>query len=137
MGGPSRNGIPHDTADGARLDAGEVRHLAGHPLIEGLATALRPVLVNRYGRSTLLLEDGGRVTIDVGLAAATCDGRGVDLGGIAIVETKSAGAAGTADRELWAMGCRPTRVSKFCTSLAAMQPDLPANRWTQALGARG
>jgi len=125
--------IPHDAAEGARLDAGEVRHLAGHPLIEGLAAALRPVLVNRYGRSTLLLDDGGRVTIDIGLTAATCDGLGVELGGIAIVETKSAGAAGAADRELWAMGCRPIRVSKFCTSLAAMQPDLPANRWTQAL----
>ena len=128
--------IPHDAADGARLDASEVRHLARHPLIEGLATALRPVLVNRYGRSTLLLDDGGRVTIDVGLAAATCDGLGVDLLDTAVVETKSGGAAGLADRILWELGFRPIRISKFGTSLAAMRPDLPANRWTPALRRR-
>ena len=31
------------------------------------------------------------------------------------------------------MGYRPTRVSKFCTSLAALFPELPSNKWTRAL----
>jgi hypothetical protein len=32
-----------------------------------------------------------------------------------------------------ALGVRPARISKFCTSLAAMWPDLSANRWVRAL----
>ena len=53
---------------------------------------------------------------------------------MAIVETKSVGAPSAADRALWAIGCRPIRISKFGTSLAVLDPELPANRWTRALG---
>lgn len=126
--------LDHEAAGGTRLGPEEARFLAGHPLVGGEAPGLRPVLVNRYLRSTLLLAgNDGRLTIDRGLEAATSDGLGVELCGTVIVETKSAGAAGAADRILWELGVRPTRVSKFCTALAAMRPDLPANRWTQAL----
>jgi hypothetical protein len=124
----------HEAAGGTRLAWEELRFLAGNPLVRGHEAALRAVLVNRYSRTTLLLGDGaGRVTIDLGLRAASDDGMGVELADMAVVETKSPGAAGPADRALWELGVRPTRVSKFCTSLAAMRPDLPANRWTQAL----
>ena len=124
----------HPAAAGTTLAREELRFLAAIPMVDGRATALRPVLVNRYDRSTLLLADGGgRVTIDIGLAAASGDGRGVELVDTLVVETKSAGAPGLADRVLWGLGVRPTRVSKFCTSLAAIHPDLPANRWNQAL----
>jgi hypothetical protein len=123
----------HEAAAGTRLSAAELRFLAGHPEVDDAAGDLQPVLVNRYRRATLLLADGGRLTIDVGLAAATPDGLGVALCDTAVVETKSGGAPSLADRVLWGLGVRPARVSKFCTSLAAMRPELPANRWTQAL----
>jgi hypothetical protein len=118
---------------GPGLSPEEVRHLAGHRLVGPYAAGLRPVLVNRYARTTLLPAGGaGRLTIDLDLVAAT-DGRDIALRETAVVETKTTGAAGPADRILWELGVRPARVSKFCTSLAAMRPDLPANRWTQAL----
>ena len=126
--------VGHEAAGSPRLGPEECRFLAGHPQVADAAPALRPVLVNRYARSTLLLAEGaGRLTIDQGLVAATADGLGVTLRDTVVVETKSAGAAGAADRILWKLGVRPTRISKFCTTLAAMRPDLPANRWTQAL----
>jgi hypothetical protein len=124
----------HPAGAGTSLARDELRFLAANPMVDGRAASLRPVLVNRYDRSTLLLDGGGgRVTIDIGLAAATDDGRSVELAGTLVVETKSPGAPGAADRILWELGVRPTRISKFCTSLAAMHPDLPGNRWTQAL----
>lgn len=125
--------LGHDPAAGTRLGAEEARFLASHPLIGDDVVRLEPVLVNRYARSTLLLAGGGRLTIDRDLEAATDAGMDVSLRDTVIVETKSAGAAGAADRLLWELGVRPTRVSKFCTALAAMRHDLPANRWTQAL----
>jgi hypothetical protein len=126
--------IGHDPATGSRFDAGEVAFLAGHAEVGDAAPSLEPVLVNRYRRATLLLDDGSRCTIDMDLEAATPDGRGTRLCETAVVETKSAGAPSAADRALWELGWRPTRISKFCTSLAAIRPELPANRWTRALG---
>jgi hypothetical protein len=37
------------------------------------------------------------------------------------------------DRLLWTMGYRPVKISKFCTSLAALDRRLPANKWSRAL----
>ena len=34
---------------------------------------------------------------------------------------------------LWAHGVRPSRISKFATGMAALCPDLPANRWNRTL----
>jgi hypothetical protein len=103
------------------------------PLIGADGLALEPVLSTRYVRSTLLLPEGARVTIDVGLRAATPGGESVALPGMAVIETKSCGAPSAADRALWRLGHRPVRLSKFCTSLSALRPELPSNRWTQAL----
>ena len=50
-----------------------------------------------------------------------------------VVETKSAGAPSAADRVLWRHGVRPTKVSKFCTGLAVIRPDLPANKWHRVI----
>ena len=74
-----------------------------------------------------------RVTIDTGVEAEAPDGRVIALPGMVIIESKSAGPPSLADRLLWAMGHRPTRLSKFCTSLAVLFPDLPSNPWTRAL----
>jgi hypothetical protein len=126
--------VTHETAAGTRLAGPELAFLAACDEVGPAAVdGLRPVMVNRYRRATLLLADGARLTIDVGLEAATPDGAGVGLRDTAVVETKAAASASVADRLLWELGLRPTRISKYCTSLAAMRPDLPANRWTQAL----
>ena len=44
-----------------------------------------------------------------------------------------AGRPGAVDRALWARGIRPTRLSKYATSLAVLRPDLPAHPWTRSI----
>ena len=56
---------------------------------------------------------------------------------MAIVESKTAGPPSPVDRILWSMGHRPVCVSKFGTGLAALYPELPANRWRRALAPNG
>jgi hypothetical protein len=118
----------------SRLDAAGRAFVRSCPLVGDDVAALAPALVTRYGRATLLVDAvAARVTIDTDVEAATPDGRLVVLAGMAIVETKSGGPPSVADQVLWSLGHRPTRVSKFCTSLAALRPELPSNKWTRAL----
>lgn len=130
-----------------RLDGAGRAFVGANPLVGRDVLALEPALTTAFARSTLLVADGAaapgangrdaagaaRLTIDTGLEARTPDGRLVVLVGMAIIETKTSGPPSAADRLLWELGQRPTRISKFCTSLAALRPDLPANRWTRAL----
>lgn len=103
---------------------------AGFP---GSAWALHPTLRTRYRRSTLLLpEQGARVTIDTDLTWSLPDGDAVRVEGLAVVETKGAGVS-SVDRLLWRSGHRPTRLSKYATGLAALRPELRANRWHPTL----
>ncbi|GAA1517031.1 hypothetical protein BJ978_001479 [Agromyces terreus] len=94
-----------------------------------------PVLTTRYRRATLLVPGGTRATIDVDLEWVELGphGRRLATPSSVIVETKSGGSAGPVDRALWALGHRPTSVSKYATGLAALRPDLPSNRWTPVL----
>ncbi len=95
---------------------------------------LQPALVTRYRRRTLFLPDSGcRVTLDTDLAWELPDGSGLALDDCVVVETKSAGGPSDADRLLWTAGHRPTRISKYCTGLALLRPELPANRWHPVL----
>ncbi len=43
--------------------------------------------------------------------------------------TSSARAPSVLDQWLWQHHVRPTKISKFCSGLAAINPDLPANKW--------
>ena len=124
----------HPIALRGALDAVARAFAGACPLIGETSESLEPALATRYTRATLLVGvDRVRVTIDTAVEARAPDGRTVGLAGMAIVETKSGGPPSAADRILWQMGHRPTRVSKYCTSLAALRPELPANRWTRAL----
>jgi hypothetical protein len=127
----------HDHAMDARgrLDSPDQALVSSYPSIGEDGSELRPALVTRYTRSTMLLDSGGRATIDTAVEAEAPDGRMVTLAGMVIVESKSIGAPSDVDRALWAMGHRPIRISKFCTSLAALFPELPANKWQRALEA--
>lgn len=104
----------------------EGRTKAGH---------LHPLLRTSYRRATLanpLL--GERVTIDLDVTAElVADKRSVDLSSWVVVETKSGSAATSVDKWLWSRGIRPSRVSKFATSLAMMEPMLPKNKWHRTI----
>ncbi len=107
----------------------------GHAFLEqvtgdsGLGAGLRAVLTTEYARSTIIdPETQTRLTFDRHLrCSAGLDGDAV-LDAI-VVETKSAQAPSPADHWLWQHHIRPTKISKFCTGLAAIRPDLPGNKW--------
>ena len=97
------------------------------------AADLVPVLTSRYQRATLMLpEHGVRFTIDADYECAGSDHQSAGISDL-IVETKTSGGPSLVDRALWAAGHRPVKISKFATGLAAMHPELPANRWTPIL----
>jgi len=127
-----RHPYPIERRDG--LDRTGRAFVAECDLIGGQSASLAPALTSRYTRSTLLVDaDDTRVTLDQDLEAWTPDGRTVCLPDVAIVETKTPGQPSEADRVLWSLGYRPARLSKFCTCLAALRPELPSNRWTRVL----
>jgi len=133
--GPRGATVKRRTAcrDESRLDTG-----AGLLLAEaGVAAAparFRPTLTTTYRRTTFLLPaTGGRVTVDTHLTWTVPGGGRLETPGRVIVETKSAGAALPVDRLLWSLGHRPCSVSKYGTGLAALRPELPANRWQPVL----
>ena len=95
---------------------------------------LRPTLRTAYRRTTLHLPATDvRVTVDTDLTWALPGGPAAALDGVALVETKSSSAPSAADRRLWRSGHRPSRISKYGTGLAALQGDLPDNRWCPVL----
>lgn len=93
-----------------------------------------PTLTTTYTRTTLLTPDGkSRLTIDNNLRWDAA-GSKLRLPDLTIIETKCSSASPSpADRLLWATGVRPQRISKFATGLAALNPELPANRWHRIL----
>ncbi|MFJ6456279.1 polyphosphate polymerase domain-containing protein [Paenarthrobacter sp. NPDC091669] len=98
---------------------------------------LEPVLSTRYDRTTLFLpKSGSRATIDADVTWQSPHGQPWMLDDSVVIETKSGSAPGPLDRHLWAHGVRPCRISKFATGMAALHPELPANRWNQTLRRR-
>ena len=111
----------------------------GHDFVEEitgghhLASALLPVLTTQYERSTLIDPTSRtRLTFDRRLRCTDEAGGEASLAAI-VVETKSARAPSPVDRWLWQHHVRPTKISKFCTGLAAIRPDLPANKWHRVI----
>jgi hypothetical protein len=93
---------------------------------------LRESLTTAYVRTTLLMPDA-RITVDSDVRGRDAAGAEADFGRALIVETKSVSRAGMVDHALWSLGMRPVKVSKYCTALAALRPELPANRWARTL----
>jgi hypothetical protein len=95
---------------------------------------LLPTLVTSYRRRTLYLPaSGSRATVDTDLSWESDDGTTILRPDLAIIETKSGSRISDVDRLLWSHGHRPDRISKFGTGLAALRPDLPANKWARVL----
>jgi hypothetical protein len=112
---------------------------AGHAFIQERVTlpagcGLQPKLTTGYARSTLVdLDRGARMTCDAGLRLSNEAGRAAVMGESILVETKSPGATGTADRILWRLGNRPVAISKYCVGMAVLDPALSANKWHRTL----
>lgn len=124
--------ISGDSRADGRLPAAAATFATGFERIADTAHLLVETLTTTYERVTLVTADA-RVTVDRHVAAADAHGRGMDYGDLLIVETKSVGGAGAVDRALWASGIRPASISKYGTSLAALHPELPSNRWSRSL----
>jgi hypothetical protein len=96
---------------------------------------LAPTLTTRYRRRTLALPDGARATVDTGLQwlGPGEDGPRAAVPAHAVVETKSVSGASSADRALWALGHRPSRISKYATGLVVLDPSLGGRPWRRTL----
>ena len=126
--------MPYRIAERALLTAGALEFLASFEQVGAVKESLTRSLTTRYERTTLMeAGSASRVTIDTGLVCVTPAGAFVGVPGLVIVETKSVGPPTAADRLLWAAHIRPTRISKYCTGLAAIDPQLPCNRWHRVL----
>lgn len=93
---------------------------------------LAPTLTTQYRRRTLHLPDGARLTVDTGLEWLGARSTAA-VPGHAVVETKSVGGASAADRALWALGHRPSRISKYATGLVVLDPALGGRPWRRTL----
>lgn len=105
---------------------------------EGIGSSLAPVLKGRYTRITLVMPEGeGRATLDTDLdwAIAQEPRHCIAASGLVVIETKSGSSPSRLDRLLWENGHRPTRISKYATAMAALDPSLPRNRWNRTLRA--
>jgi hypothetical protein len=127
-----REWLPMESIRGAELTFESRTFVGGFPEVANDVGRLTRVLMTSYERTTLTGANA-RITIDNSVSATDAHGNVAGFGDSLIVETKSAARAGEVDRALWSRGVRPARVSKYCTSLAALQPDLPSNRWARTL----
>ncbi|KAB1641898.1 polyphosphate polymerase domain-containing protein [Gulosibacter chungangensis] len=147
-GATEKKRIPLAAVEDATISSAGQAFLAseiGEDLIDrSEIAALRPCLHNSYLRTTQLLPDERtRFTVDLNLEwriPASCRTRQSEINrmrctSLAIVETKSPSGGGisSVDQWLWHRGYRPDRMSKFAAGLAALRPDLHANRWTRSL----
>lgn len=124
----------HKEGDPYELSAGDRRFIDGHVRDPETVRSLGPMLTNSYHRTTLALPDlEGRVTVDIGLCFRAPDGQPWIVDHVAIIETKAGRHPTSVDRWLWSRHIRPQKVSKYCTALAFLHPELPANRWRTVL----
>lgn len=125
----------HDAGSAAVLDDAALDFVSGIGQVAttALVDTLTAALVTRYRRTTMLIDDTSRVTFDVDLTWEAPGHGTTSLDGVVLIETKTTGRPCAIDRILWSMGHRPTTISKYCTGLAALSPELPANKWTRPL----
>lgn len=129
----SRRWLEPQTAPGGTfLPPDAATFVRGFDRIGDTVCRLTETLTTSYRRVTLVTADA-RVTADRNVVATDVHGRQMGYGALLIVETKAAGEASAVDRALWASGIRPARISKYCTSLAALRPELPSNRWSRSI----
>ncbi len=124
--------MPRESSTVRELSDRERSFLLGVREVAPHVSNLHQVLTTTYERTTLLLADGSRTTIDQGLQATHASGRGLRLDRV-IVETKTRGPICAMDRALRDHSIMAVPFSKYTTSLAALFAELPANRWSRTL----
>ncbi|MFV0306433.1 MAG: VTC domain-containing protein, partial [Desertimonas sp.] len=118
----------------AALDPAALAFVDGLVQIPDGSARLGPVLSTRYRRVTLVDPlRSVRVTCDAGLVCTAADGSRAPMTDAVLIESKSAGRPTDVDRWLWRHGCRPVSISKFGVGLAAVRPELAANKWHRVL----
>jgi VTC domain len=131
-GGTVKDRIPYEVGCEETVEPG--RHFIDEVLGRVDEMTFEPTLRTRYRRTTFYLPEGhSRVTVDTDLSWLGVSGRHLGVPELAVVETKTASAACLADRLLWAAGYRPSRISKYATGLAALEPELPDVPWRRTM----
>ena len=126
--------LPYEVERRTSLNSEALEFIGRFERIAPLSQQLEPVLTTRYERTTLLEPNSmSRITIDTNLEIETADGSNISLPEMAVVETKTSGQPCAVDHFLWSRHQRPTKISKYCTGLAALTPGLPANKWNRVL----
>lgn len=145
--------IPYPYADRAYLNAQGCDYVEEslRGLIDAPATDFEPVLTTGYRRTTVLPPasdlnpSDSRMTIDTELTWTSLSnfalsasspyrvGQTYTATGMVIIETKSGSAPSVADKHLWRAGIRPSKISKFATGLAALNPELTSNKWNRTI----
>ncbi|MBN2404367.1 MAG: polyphosphate polymerase domain-containing protein [Coriobacteriia bacterium] len=126
--------MPYQLDDRSLLTRDALDFLGGFDRVAKVKEDLARTLTTRYDRTTLLeTASHSRITIDTNLVCAHPSGAFTGIPGLAIVETKSAGPPSRFDHLLWRMHCRPVKISKYGTGLAAIDPSLPSNKWHRVL----
>jgi hypothetical protein len=122
----------HDIGRRHLLTPESIAFISTFDLVRPHSLHLESSLTTRFDRTTLICDDQ-RVTIDTGLTCTDHNGDSVGIGDGIIIETKSPGRPGIADRALWADGTRPIALSKFAIGTASLDPDLPTNKWHRTI----
>ncbi|MFV0308969.1 MAG: polyphosphate polymerase domain-containing protein [Desertimonas sp.] len=132
LGTTAKSRRPHDGRAADTIDAAERPFIDAAADKPGLAGRLVPTLTTSYRRRTLGWADE-RVTFDADVELVAADGARAHLARRVIIETKTTGGPGAADRLLWRLGVRPQRWSKYGVGLAALDPTLPDNAWHRSI----
>jgi Carbohydrate-binding domain-containing protein Cthe_2159 len=82
--------------------------------------------------TTTAIVDNGSLVISAGDDALHADVRLEINGGTIDIDRSYEGLEAT-QIVITGLGYRPVRLSKFCTCLAALRPELPSNRWIRVL----
>lgn len=126
--------IPHPIENSDRLTRGAEEFVAHVTDSLEHAGNLHPSLESCYRRLTLVDRvTRDRVTCDEDLRFRVSDREVRGLPHEILVETKTGGPPGAADRWLLANGIRPHSVSKYCVGIGLLYPHARANRWHRTL----
>jgi hypothetical protein len=125
---------PYETCSRDRLTADGTVFVGSIDAVAPHAHLLHPVITISYERTTLVLDDGSdRIPVDDAATWSADDRGAVTLRGLTLIETKTPGPPSALDRALWRAGHRPVTISKYCTGMALLHGDLPANKWHRVL----
>ena len=126
-------------------------------ILAGPVHKLEAVLTTGYRRTTVFLPQSeknpvaSRMTVDTNLTWTPLSenilmagvnyrnfhgnlvGTTYGLPNTVIIETKSGVEPSVADQHLWDAGITPSKISKFATGMAALNPQLASNKWKETL----